>query len=58
MALQLIIFYSSDSKQVGKCVQKAEHTGQKRRKVKRSTALATEERHVAREGVTYESGGF
>ena len=49
---------SSYSKRVRKSVEKAEHTGQKWRKVMRSTALAMEERHVAREGVTYESGGF
>ena len=49
---------SSDSKRIRKSVQKAEHTGQKRRKVMRSAALSTEESHVAREGVTYESGGF
>ena len=49
---------SSDLKQVRKSVQKAEHTGQKLRKVMRSAALSMEERHIAREGVTYESGGF
>ena len=49
---------SSGSKRVRKSVQKAEHTGQKRRKLMRSAALATEESHVAREGVTYESGGL
>ena len=41
---------SSDSKRARKSVQKAEHTGQKRRKVMRSAALATEESYVAREG--------
>ena len=39
-------------------MQKAEHTGQKRRKLLHSSALSTEENHVAREGVTYEPGGF
>ena len=49
---------SSDSKRIKKAVQKAGYTSQRWRKPMRSTALATEERHVAREGVTYESGGF
>ena len=49
---------SSDLKRVRKSMQKAEHTGQKRRKMMHSAALATEESHVAREGVTYELGGF
>ena len=49
---------SSDSKQIRKSVQKAEIIGQKRRKVMRSAALSMEDSHVAREGVTYLSGGF
>ena len=49
---------SSDSKRVRKSVQKVEQTGQKRRKLMRSATLATEESHVAREGVTYLAGGF
>ena len=49
---------SSDSKRIKNSVQKAEHTGQKRRTLMRSTALATEEKHIAREGITYEPGGF
>ena len=58
VASLLIIFASSDSKRVRKSVQKAEQTGQKRRKLMRSATLATEESHVAREGVTYLAGGF
>ena len=49
---------SSDSKQIKKSMQKTEHTGQKCRKLMRSSALSTEENHVAREGMTYEPGGF
>ena len=49
---------SGDSKRIKKSVQKVEHTGQKRRKLMRSSALSTEEKHVAREGLTYEPGGF
>ena len=49
---------SSDSKRIRKSVQMAMVSGQKRRKVMRSAVLATEDSHVAREGVTCESGGF
>ena len=38
---------SSDSKRIRKSLQKAEQTGQKRRKIMRSATLATEESHVA-----------
>ena len=49
---------ASDSKRIRKSVQKAELVGPKRRKVMRSAALSTEDSPVAREGVTYLSGGF
>ena len=49
---------SSDSKRIRKSLQKAEQTGQKRRKIMHSATIATEESHVARERVTYLAGGF
>ena len=49
---------SPDSKRIKKAVQKAGYTSKRQRKSMRSTALVTEKRHVAREGVTYESGAF
>ena len=49
---------SSDAKQIKKAKQKAGCMSQRWRKSIRSTALMTEESHITREGVTYESGGF
>ena len=48
----------SDEKQLMKAGQKAECTSQRWRKSLRSTELATEEGHIAEEGITYESGTF
>ena len=49
---------SSDDKRSMKAGQKGECTNQRRRKSLRSKELAVEERHIAGEGITYESGGF
>ena len=49
---------SSDEKQLTKAWQKAECTSQRRRKSLRSRELATEEGHIAEEGITYESSVF
>ena len=49
---------SSDDKRSMKAGQKAEFTSQRQRKSLRSVELAEEERLIAGEGITYESGGF
>ena len=49
---------SSDEKRLMKAGQKAECTSQRQRKSLRSRKLATEEGHIAEEGITYESGAF
>ncbi len=49
---------SSDNKRLKKAGQKADCISQRRRKSLRSMELVTEERHIAEEGITYESGAF
>ena len=49
---------SSDDKRLKKAEQKAGCTSQRRRKSLLSMELATEQGHIAEEGITYESGVF
>ena len=49
---------SMDDRRLKKAGQKVECTSQRQRKSLRSMELVTEERHIAEEGITYESGAF